>query len=145
MYLHTHALAVIYTKKNIVYIYIYIYLYCVQYIVYMRDTLIQRTFRGRIETLSWSMFIPGMMTLILRGPLNPRTLVSYFWKKYEWNIQWLNEVWLIRYKFCSNISKTTAIGNSEVDVTPCCKIMANAPCLEVAASVGLLVNSMFLQ
>ena len=52
MYLHTHALAVIYTKKNIVYIYIYIDIYCVQYIVYMRDTLIQRTFRGRIETLS---------------------------------------------------------------------------------------------
>lgn len=34
------------------------------------------TFRGRIDTLSWSMFIPGIMTLILRGPLNPKTLVS---------------------------------------------------------------------
>lgn len=34
------------------------------------------TFRGLMETLSWSMFIPGIMTLIFRGPLNPKTLVS---------------------------------------------------------------------
>lgn len=36
----------------------------------------QLTFRGRMGTLSLSAFIPGMMTVIFRGPLNPKTLVS---------------------------------------------------------------------
>ncbi len=35
------------------------------------------TVRGRISTLSWSRFIPGMITDIFRGPLNPSTLVSW--------------------------------------------------------------------
>lgn len=34
-----------------------------------------------METLSWSIFIPGMITLILRGPLNPKTFVS--WKCFK--------------------------------------------------------------
>lgn len=34
------------------------------------------TFRGRIGTLSLSEFIPGMMTVIRRGPRKPKTLVS---------------------------------------------------------------------
>lgn len=34
------------------------------------------TFRGLMDTLSFSMFIPGIMMLIFRGPLKPKTLVS---------------------------------------------------------------------
>lgn len=36
----------------------------------------QLTFRGRIGTLSLSEFIPGMTTVIFRGPLKPNTIVS---------------------------------------------------------------------
>lgn len=35
------------------------------------------TFVGRTGTRSKFIFMPGMMTVILRGPLNPSTLVSY--------------------------------------------------------------------
>lgn len=34
------------------------------------------TFRGRMGTLSLSEFMPGMMTVMRRGPRKPRTLVS---------------------------------------------------------------------
>lgn len=47
-----------------------------------------RTFRGRMDTLSWSMFIPGMITLILRGPLNPKTLVSWMGENRREDLGW---------------------------------------------------------
>lgn len=35
------------------------------------------TFRGRMGTLSLSEFMPGMMTVMRRGPRKPSTLVSW--------------------------------------------------------------------
>ena len=35
------------------------------------------TFRGRMGTLSFSVFMPGMMTVMRRGPRKPNTLVSW--------------------------------------------------------------------
>ncbi len=54
---------------------------------------IRLTFWGLTGTLSKFMFMPGMITVILRGPLNPSTLVSCQMGQKAWQfhlISWMN-------------------------------------------------------